>query len=160
MSESRSTKKKSDLNCRKHTAILAVFPKKKSSLKTLVFREPGAGGVTRTPDLLITNQLLYRLSYTSIVIFDSAYDTILSPHRQHHFQLSGMNPPSSLCILQFVLLQVFLQYSNRRFFVFLFKMPVNRGKIEKFCRCISSKPVHSSVNTGNFFLFFICFYFT
>ena len=25
----------------------------------------GAGGVTRTPDLLITNQLLYRLSYTS-----------------------------------------------------------------------------------------------
>ena len=27
----------------------------------------GAGGVTRTPDLLITNQLLYRLSYTSIV---------------------------------------------------------------------------------------------
>ena len=27
----------------------------------------GAGGRTRTPDLLITNQLLYRLSYTSIV---------------------------------------------------------------------------------------------
>ena len=26
----------------------------------------GAGGVTRTPDLLITNQLLYRLSYTSV----------------------------------------------------------------------------------------------
>ena len=26
----------------------------------------GAGGRTRTPDLLITNQLLYRLSYTSI----------------------------------------------------------------------------------------------
>ena len=25
----------------------------------------GASGVTRTPDLLITNQLLYRLSYTS-----------------------------------------------------------------------------------------------
>lgn len=33
-----------------------------------IFRFPvisGAGGVTRTPDLLITNQLLYRLSYTS-----------------------------------------------------------------------------------------------
>ena len=28
--------------------------------------EFGAGGVTRTPDLLITNQLLYRLSYTSV----------------------------------------------------------------------------------------------
>ena len=27
---------------------------------------PGAGGRIRTPDLLITNQLLYRLSYTSI----------------------------------------------------------------------------------------------
>ena len=27
----------------------------------------GAGGRTRTPDLLITNQLLYRLSYTSIL---------------------------------------------------------------------------------------------
>jgi hypothetical protein len=26
----------------------------------------GAGGRIRTPDLLITNQLLYRLSYTSI----------------------------------------------------------------------------------------------
>ena len=26
----------------------------------------GAGNVTRTPDLLITNQLLYRLSYTSV----------------------------------------------------------------------------------------------
>ena len=27
--------------------------------------DDGAGGRTRTPDLLITNQLLYRLSYTS-----------------------------------------------------------------------------------------------
>ena len=30
------------------------------------FCRSGAGGRTRTPDLLITNQLLYRLSYTSI----------------------------------------------------------------------------------------------
>ena len=30
----------------------------------------GAGGRIRTPDLLITNQLLYQLSYTSI--FDPA----------------------------------------------------------------------------------------
>ena len=28
--------------------------------------EDGAGGRTRTPDLLITNQLLYQLSYTSV----------------------------------------------------------------------------------------------
>ena len=31
-----------------------------------MLRFDGASGVTRTPDLLITNQLLYRLSYTSI----------------------------------------------------------------------------------------------
>ena len=30
-----------------------------------MLRFDGASGVTRTPDLLITNQLLYRLSYTS-----------------------------------------------------------------------------------------------
>ena len=30
----------------------------------------GAGGVTRTPDLLITNQLLYQLSYTSVFLKD------------------------------------------------------------------------------------------
>ena len=29
--------------------------------------EIGAGGRTRTPDLLITNQLLYQLSYTSML---------------------------------------------------------------------------------------------
>ena len=29
-------------------------------------KECGAGGRTRTPDLLITNQLLYRLSYTGV----------------------------------------------------------------------------------------------
>ena len=32
-----------------------------------IFNCAGAGGRTRTPDLLITNQLLYRLSYTSIL---------------------------------------------------------------------------------------------
>ena len=37
----------------------------------------GASGVTRTPDLLITNQLLYRLSYISIFTFGVA-DLILT----------------------------------------------------------------------------------
>ena len=32
-------------------------------------KEGGAGGRIRTPDLLITNQLLYRLSYTSAEVF-------------------------------------------------------------------------------------------
>ena len=31
-----------------------------------IYKKTGAGGRTRTPDLLITNQLLYQLSYTSI----------------------------------------------------------------------------------------------
>ena len=31
-----------------------------------VRNDVGASGETRTPDLLITNQLLYRLSYTSV----------------------------------------------------------------------------------------------
>ena len=51
-------------------------------------RRVGASGVTRTPDLLITNQLLYRLSYTSITIWDSDNDTIFLFHRQHHFPSS------------------------------------------------------------------------
>ena len=31
-----------------------------------IYEVDGAGGRIRTPDLLITNQLLYRLSYTSV----------------------------------------------------------------------------------------------
>ena len=51
----------------------------------------GAGGVTRTHDLLITNQLLYRLSYTSgsvrsaknaDCLTDEWYFSILFPSRQ------------------------------------------------------------------------------
>ena len=48
------------------------------SLRTWPFL--GASGVTRTPDLLITNQLLYRLSYTSIV-----YENWLSPYPVFQF---------------------------------------------------------------------------
>ena len=39
----------------------------------------GAGGRTRTPDLLITNQLLYQLSYTStatIIIISQFYELV------------------------------------------------------------------------------------
>ena len=49
-------------------------------------RRAGASGVTRTPDLLITNQLLYRLSYTSTPIWDSA------PHRTLFFSLPQNRP--------------------------------------------------------------------
>ena len=43
----------------------------KRNPETMRFRSylSGAGNVTRTHDLLITNQLLYRLSYTSICAF-------------------------------------------------------------------------------------------
>ena len=41
--------------------------------------EIGAGGRIRTPDLLITNQLLYQLSYTSI--FDPAEHMIADDSR-------------------------------------------------------------------------------
>ena len=51
-----------------HT-IFGVFATKKHQKPKFSVRF-GAGGVTRTPDLLITNQLLYRLSYTSVFLKD------------------------------------------------------------------------------------------
>ena len=51
--------------------------------------EIGAGGRTRTPDLLITNQLLYQLSYTSEFSFRSCIHSLISSayiiyHILHH----------------------------------------------------------------------------
>ena len=49
------------------TVYFSVFATKKHRKPkfSMLF---GAGGVTRTHDLLITNQLLYRLSYTSAFV--------------------------------------------------------------------------------------------
>ena len=52
------------------------FPLEGASFaKRKIFRRkskrPGAGGRTRTPDRLITNQLLYQLSYTSVLLVHS-----------------------------------------------------------------------------------------
>ena len=44
----------------------------------------GAGGRTRTPDLLITNQLLYQLSYTSTLMLEQ-YNTKVSRCQAHFF---------------------------------------------------------------------------
>ena len=44
----------------------------------------GAGGRTRTPDLLITNQLLYQLSYTSVSTL--VYYTTTEQVCQHFFE--------------------------------------------------------------------------
>ena len=61
-----------------------------------VLKFSGAGGRTRTPDLLITNQLLYQLSYTSVfgvcfcfvaVSLRLLYNTTGLPICQHFFQI-------------------------------------------------------------------------
>ena len=59
---------------------------KPTILSRLVF---GAGGRTWTPDLLITNQLLYQLSYTSKFSFRSCIHSLISSayiiyHILHH----------------------------------------------------------------------------
>ena len=54
----------------------------------------GAGNVTRTHDLLITNQLLYRLSYTSMGFSEREYSTA-KPVRQ---QKSSKLPPNTIKI--------------------------------------------------------------
>ena len=55
--------------------------------------EIGAGGRTRTPDLLITNQLLYQLSYTSTGTCSSAAKISLSDGKRfvkHFFKKGGL----------------------------------------------------------------------
>ena len=47
-----------------HFSVFATKKHRKPKFSMLF----GAGGVTRTHDLLITNQLLYRLSYTSAFV--------------------------------------------------------------------------------------------
>ena len=62
------------------------------NLPILNFQIGGAGGRTRTPDLLITNQLLYQLSYTSI--FPALeYYIIKTMFRQELFEIFQKNLP-------------------------------------------------------------------
>ena len=53
------------------------------NLPILNLQKNGAGGRTRTPDLLITNQLLYQLSYTSVSTLE--YNIITNRVRQVFF---------------------------------------------------------------------------
>ena len=47
--------------------VCPLWPLGNSSISSWALSKGlGAGGRTRTPDLLITNQLLYQLSYTSV----------------------------------------------------------------------------------------------
>ena len=58
---------KVDSNHRRHCQqIYSLSPLATREFPHIQFAQGGAGGRTRTPDLLITNQLLYQLSYTSI----------------------------------------------------------------------------------------------
>ena len=59
---------KMDSNHRRHCQqIYSLSPLATREHPRVRFTQRGAGGRTRTPDLLITNQLLYRLSYTSAI---------------------------------------------------------------------------------------------
>ena len=60
---------------KKRCCVLTDTNTKRKTRKNRVFLF-GAGNVTRTHDLLITNQLLYRLSYTSIFILPKYYNSI------------------------------------------------------------------------------------
>ena len=51
---------------RRSQQIYSLSPLATREIPHMKFVEDGAGRRTRTPDLLITNQLLYQLSYTSI----------------------------------------------------------------------------------------------
>ena len=99
----------------------------------------GAGGVTRTPDLLITNQLLYRLSYTSIVI--------LTAHMIPHFYPS-VNTLFS--ILRQSLRVVFVYYI---LYYCKFSCNINIGV---FLFCISYR-LPSAEKTKNFVAVFLQF---
>ena len=65
--------------------------KQKSKPPTENHRRPGAGNVTRTHDLLITNQLLYRLSYASTDIYstDELYHKMISASTDFFFALQS-----------------------------------------------------------------------
>ena len=74
---------KVDSNHRRHCQqIYSLSPLATREFPHIQFALGGAGGRTRTPDLLITNQLLYRLSYTSILPASPVYrSNILTPER-------------------------------------------------------------------------------
>ena len=56
--------------------VCPLWPLGNAPLFTSLLKEVGAGRRTRTPDLLITNQLLYQLSYTSTISSESYLNRI------------------------------------------------------------------------------------
>ena len=68
---------------------------------TLPYSINGAGGRIRTPDLLITNQLLYQLSYTSVEIGLPASYPLYAPKRRIMAPKYNINS-SGLCQAPFL----------------------------------------------------------
>ena len=64
-----------------------------------MLRFDGASGVTRTPDLLITNQLLYRLSYTSIKWYLKHFYNTQAKSIIAHASTRVNKKSSSFCLL-------------------------------------------------------------
>ena len=77
-------------------------PKRKGYVKHACLSASGAGERTRTPDLLITNQLLYQLSYTSKFLTLDNYSLINKKSQpffskfsvKFHFSFQSVEKPS------------------------------------------------------------------
>ena len=85
---------------RRSQQIYSLSPLATREIPHMKFVEDGAGRRTRTPDLLITNQLLYQLSYTSISTEQgSLYSTELQMSRTcfvfYHMRTSTSPPKAA-----------------------------------------------------------------
>ena len=85
--------------------VCPLWPLGNTPLFTWRRRNGGAGGRIRTPDLLITNQLLYRLSYTSLSPDDSytiahspSFVKMKFPAKQEVFSAAKIAPELSFSL--------------------------------------------------------------
>ena len=120
-----------------------------------LLRLDGASGVTRTPDLLITNQLLYRLSYTSkscgwchkqVLLYHMLFRASTPIHTSYR-------NIRSVWILRLVILQVFMQYYFVSFVCltrFLSNFPLPKQKKHRNFK----RDFVKSFRFGRYFLFF------
>ena len=76
--------------------VLAAY---KSAIKRLL-EKTGAGSRNRTRDLLITNQLLYQLSYAGVLMWLRSATGILVSVTIHALRGNGPRPPSTSAALR------------------------------------------------------------
>ena len=72
--------------------------RERSHIRLSRMRVDGAGGRIRTPDLLITNQLLYRLSYTSGFLTRLRYYSMYRPVCQYAFSKKVVHFEKYACL--------------------------------------------------------------